>query len=41
MAGAWITGLTSFGIPTNVIEKSEDRKIVERKTPMAIAESAF
>lgn len=37
MAGAWIRGLTSFEIPTNVIEETEDRKIIQRYTPLGVA----
>lgn len=37
MAGTWIRGLSSIEIPTNVIEETEDRKVIQRYTPMGVA----
>lgn len=36
MAGIWIRGLTAIEIPDNVIEETEDRKIVQRHTPIGV-----
>ncbi|KAF3401909.1 Aldehyde dehydrogenase 5 [Penicillium rolfsii] len=36
-AGAWIRGLSHINIPTNVIEETEDCKIIQRYTPMGVA----
>ncbi|OOQ84711.1 aldehyde dehydrogenase [Penicillium brasilianum] len=36
MAGTWIRGLSSIEIPTNIIEETEDRKIIQRYTPMGV-----
>jgi acyl-CoA reductase-like NAD-dependent aldehyde dehydrogenase len=36
MAGTWIRGLSSIEIPTNTIEETEDRKIVQRYVPMGV-----
>ncbi|CAI7584047.1 hypothetical protein N7533_000378 [Penicillium manginii] len=36
MAGVWIRGLTALEIPTNTIEETEDRKIIQRYTPLGV-----
>ncbi|KAI3140433.1 hypothetical protein CBS147326_2134 [Penicillium roqueforti] len=36
MAGVWIRGLTAIEITDNVIEETEDRKIVQRHTPIGV-----
>ncbi|KAJ5652922.1 hypothetical protein N7507_010348 [Penicillium longicatenatum] len=36
MAGMWIRGISALEIPQNVIEETEDRKIVQRYTPMGV-----
>ncbi|CEJ62739.1 Putative Aldehyde dehydrogenase [Penicillium brasilianum] len=37
MVGTWIRGLSSIEIPTNTIEDTEDRKIIQRYTPIGVA----
>lgn len=37
MAGTWIRGLSSIEIPTNIIEDTEDRKIIQRYVPLGVA----
>lgn len=36
MAGTWIRELSSIEIPDNVIEETDDRKIVQRHTPLGV-----
>lgn len=36
MAGVWIRGLTAIEITDNVIEETEDRKVVQRHTPIGV-----
>lgn len=36
MASAWIRGLTSIEITNNVLEETEDRKIIQRFTPLGV-----
>lgn len=36
MASTWIRGISALEIPQNVIEETEDRKIVQRYTPMGV-----
>ena len=36
MASTWIRGLTSIEINSNVLEETEDRKIVQRYTPLGV-----
>ncbi|KXG48517.1 Aldehyde/histidinol dehydrogenase [Penicillium griseofulvum] len=36
MAGIWIRGLTAIEITDNVIEETEDRKIVQRRKPIGV-----
>lgn len=36
MAGTWIRGLSSIKITDNVIEETDDRKIVQRYTPLGV-----
>lgn len=37
MAATWIRGLSSIEISTNIIEETEDRKVIQRYTPMGVA----
>lgn len=37
MAATWIRGLSAIEIPTTVIEETEDRKVIQRYTPMGVA----
>lgn len=37
MAITWVRGLSGFEIPTHIIEETEDRKIIQRYTPMGVA----
>lgn len=36
MASTWIRGLTAIEIPTNTIEETEERKIIQRYTPIGV-----
>lgn len=36
MAGTWIRGLTALEIPINTIEETEERKIIQRYTPLGV-----
>lgn len=36
MASTWIRGISALEIPQNVIEETEDRRIVQRYTPMGV-----
>ncbi|CAG8108249.1 unnamed protein product [Penicillium nalgiovense] len=36
MAGVWIRGLTAIEVTDNVIEETEDRKVVQRHTPIGV-----
>jgi len=36
MASMWIRGISALEIPQNVIEETEDRRIVQRYTPMGV-----
>ncbi|KAJ6115431.1 hypothetical protein N7486_001209 [Penicillium sp. IBT 16267x] len=36
MASMWVRGISALEIPQNVIEETEDRKIVQRYTPMGV-----
>ncbi|KAJ5771588.1 Aldehyde dehydrogenase N-terminal [Penicillium odoratum] len=36
MASTWIRGISALVIPQNVIEETEDRKIIQRFTPMGV-----
>jgi acyl-CoA reductase-like NAD-dependent aldehyde dehydrogenase len=37
MAGTWIRGLSSIEIPTNTIEETEDRRVIQRYKPIGVA----
>ncbi|KAJ5726985.1 hypothetical protein N7493_006012 [Penicillium malachiteum] len=37
MASAWIRGISALEIPNNIIEETEEKKIVQRYTPIGVA----
>lgn len=37
MASTWVRGLSAIDIPQNVLDENEDRKIIQRYTPIGVA----